>query len=247
MFKQFRVLAAASCVAGLAAVHSFAGVTVSTYADQATYNGVPVITSSLTPQATMTVNQQFNAGTTLAQTFVTGAAGFTLDHIDIYSGGKAGGTAKLNIYPAPVGGANTDGFVNTSFSTDLFNGGAGLDVTINGSGGNQYITFDLTGTDEITLAPNTKYAIELDALTGTLSWQRSAAAGYPDGNIYQGASELNFNGTPPANGRGERDQVGGSPDRDGGFALFATVPEPTSLGLIAFASLGVVGRRRYRI
>jgi hypothetical protein len=245
MFKQFRVLAAVSCVAGLAAASSFAGVTVSTYADQATYNGVPTLTSSLTPQATMTVNQQFNAGTTLAQTFVTGPAGFTLDRIDIYSGGKAGGTAKLNIYPAPVGGTNTDGFVNTSFSTDLLNGGNGLDVTINGSGGLQYISFDLTGADEITLAPNTKYAIELDALTGTLSWQRSAGPGaYPDGNIYQGASELNFNGTPPANGRGERDQVGGTPDRDGGFALFSTLPEPASLGLIAVSSIAVMGRRR---
>ena len=36
---------------------------------------------------------------------------------------------------------------------------------------------------------------------------RSIAGTYPDGNIYQGASEMNFNGTPPANGRGERFQV----------------------------------------
>src|SRR5262249_7360725 len=33
-------------------------------------------------------------------------------------------------------------------------------------------------------------------------------------------TEFNFNGTAPANGRGERDQIGGTPDRDGGMALF---------------------------
>src|SRR5262249_42689677 len=47
---------------------------------------------------------------------------------------------------------------------------------------------------------------------------------YPDGNIYHALTEFNFNGTPPANGRGERDQVGGSPDRDGGMALYG--PDP---------------------
>jgi len=44
-------------------------------------------------------NQQANAGVSLAQTIVTGASGFQLDAIEIYSGGKAGGTGTLNIYP----------------------------------------------------------------------------------------------------------------------------------------------------
>jgi len=221
-------------------------VTVSTYADQATWNAVPTLATTLTPQASDLTNQQVSAGTSLAQTFVTGPAGFKLDKFDIYSGGKGGGNLKLNLYPAPVGGADTDGFVNTSFSTDLFNGGNGLDVTVNGSPGAQYITFDLSGADEITLAPSTKYALEFDVLTGgQFSWLRSNAGTYPDGNLYQGASELNFNGTPPANGRGERDQVGGTPQRDGGMALYA-VPEPASLGLLTVAGVVMAARRGRR-
>jgi hypothetical protein len=245
MSKAFRLLSAAGCVAGFAA-SSYAGVTVTTQPDAPTFDAGWVIASPTAgnAQAVATVNQQVNAGTTLAQTFRTGPAGFTLDKFQIYSGGKAGGTAKLNIYPDPVGGENTDGFVNSSFSTDLLNGGLGLDVTINGSGGLQYITFDLTGADEITLAPNQQYLIELDILTGQMSWQRSAGVGaYPDGNIYVGAHELNFNGTPPANGRGQRNQVGGTPDRDGGFALYA-VPEPSSLALIVLGGLALSARRR---
>jgi hypothetical protein len=233
------VAAGAVVLAGV----SRAGVIVSTYADQATWNGTPTIATTLTPQAVDVSNQQISAGTSLTHTFKTGPSGFQLDKFDIYSGGKGGGTAKLNIYPAPVGGEDTDGFVNTSFSTDLFNGGNGLDVTINGSGGAQYITFDLTGADEIFLAPNTKYALEFDLLTGQHSWLRSNAGTYPDGNLYQGASELNFNGTPPANGRGQRNQVGGTPQRDGGLALYA-VPEPGSLSLIGVAAVGLLARRR---
>lgn len=196
-------------------------------------------------QAVMTVNQQPGAGVSLAQTFKTGASGFQLDKIVIYSGGKAGGTGTLNIYPAPVGGEDTDGFVNTSFSTDLLNGGAGLAFTFNGSPGAQYLTLDLTGTDEITLAANQKYAIEIDVTSGSFSWMRSASGQYPDGNLYQGATELNFNGTAPANGRGERDQVGGTPQRDGGFALYA-VPEPSSLAVAGLGGLAALGRRRRR-
>lgn len=236
-----RLLAIAGTLSLPAVAH--AGLTYSNYPDQATWAGAPALQTTATPQASMTVNQQVSAGTSLTQTIVTGAAGFKLDSLDIYAGGQGGGTARLNIYPAPVGGANTDGFVNTSFSTDLLNGGAGLDFAYNGSPGLQYMRLDLTGADELTLAPNTKYAIEIDVLTGQFSWQRSAAAGYPDGNIYSGATEGSFNGTLPANNRGQRNQVGGSPDRDGGLALYA-VPEPASLMLFGLGLFAFAGARR---
>jgi hypothetical protein len=238
-------LAFLSVVVGAVAAPSMAGVTVSTLADGPSYPAGFVLTSSATPQATMTVNQQPAGGNSLTQTFKTGASSLPLDKIVIYSGGKAGGNVRLNIYPDPVGGENTDGFVNTSFSTDLLGGGAGVTVAVSGSPGTQYIVFDLTGTDEITLAANQQYAIEFDVLDGAFSWQRSAAAGYADGNIYAGATEGSFNGTPPADNRGQRFQVGGSPDRDGGFALYA-VPEPSSMALLAFGGVALLNRRSRR-
>jgi hypothetical protein len=204
------------------AAPSFANVVVSGYADAPTWNGTPTIQTTATPQASLTVNQQVGPGISLTQTIRTGATGFKLDKLDLYSGGQGGATVTLNVYPDPVGGEDTDGFVNTSFSTDLLNGGAGLTFNVGGSPGLRYLRFDLTGADEITLAPNQQYAIELDISGGggQFSWYRSTAGTYPDGNLYQGASELNFNGTPPANGRGERDQVGGTPQRDAGLALY---------------------------
>lgn len=224
-----------------------AGVIYSTYADQATWNGTPTIQTTATPQATATVNQQVNAGNSYTQTFRTGATGFKLDMIDIYSGGKAGGDLRLNIYPDPVGGEDADGFVNTSFSTDLLNGGAGIQFTVFGSGATpQYIRLDLTGADEITLNPNQQYAIEIDVLTGQMSWQRSGAGTYPDGNLYVGGTEQNFNGTPPANNRGERFQVGGTPQRDGAMALYEVVPEPTSFALFGLGFIAFVAGRRIR-
>jgi hypothetical protein len=232
-------------IVGAAAAPSFGGIVVSTQVDAASFAPGFTIASPTNgaAQAVMTVNQQPSSGTTLAQTFKTGASGFQLDRIVIYSGGKAGGTGTLNIYPAPVGGEDTDGFVNTSFSTDLLNGGAGLPFTFSGSATAQYITLDLTGTDEITLAASQKYAIEIDVTSGTFSWMRSTSGQYPDGNLYSGASEFNFNGTPPANGRGERDQVGGTPQRDGGFALYA-VPEPSGLAVAGLGGLVTLARRR---
>lgn len=192
------------------------------------------------PTTPAQTNQQVAAGNSLAQTFVTGA-GFQLDRIQILIGGAGGGTIRLNLYPEPVGGADTDGFVNTSFSTDLFNGGAGLEVTVNPSPNAQLLTFDLTGGDEIFLAAATKYALEVDVLTGQFSWQRSNQSEYPNGNLYAGATELNFNGTLPANNRGQRNQVGGQPQRDAFFALYA-VPEPASM--LSLGATSLLFRRR---
>lgn len=246
------VIALAAVVATTAG-SAFAGVTYSTEPDAAVFPadlGVAVLSTSVTPQTEDTVNQFVSAGTTLAQTFTTGATGFTLDKLAIYSGGKAGGTVRISLYAIPSfgGGKNTDGFVNSSFSTDLLGGGNGAQATVFGSGGAQYSIFDLTGTDEVTLAPNQLYDLEVDVITGSFGWLRSGAAGYAGGNIYQGATELNFNGTAPANSRGERDAVGGSPDRDGGLALYAVasapLPEPSALALALPAAAMTLRRRR---
>jgi hypothetical protein len=244
--KRFFVCCAVAAICGFAAMAAQAGIEYSTLPDAAAWPDVPTLTTTLTPQATMTVNQQTGAGNSQTQTITTGPDAIRLGHLDIYSGGKGGGTARLNIYPEFIaGGTNTDGFVNTSFSSDLLGGGAGLTFAFNGSPGAQYIRLDLTGADQIVLAPNSQYAIEIDVLTGQWSWLRSAAAGYAGGNIYQAATENAFNGTPPANNRGQRNQVGGSPDRDGGLALYG-IPEPTSMVLFSISLMGIGLVRRSR-
>src|SRR5687768_4414615 len=117
--KRFQYLAVAVAAISTTAL---AGVNVSTSADAPSFSPGFTIASPISgrPQAVSQSNQQPSGGTSLTQTFRTGASGFQLDRIEIYSGGKAGGTGRLNLYPEPVGGADTDGFVNTSFSTDLF-------------------------------------------------------------------------------------------------------------------------------
>src|SRR4051794_23193477 len=74
------------------AAPSFANVVVSGYADAPTWNGTPIIQTTATPQASLTVNQQVGPGVSLTQTIRTGAAGFKLDKLDLYSGGQGGAT-----------------------------------------------------------------------------------------------------------------------------------------------------------
>lgn len=195
-------------------------------------------------------NQFQTGGNALTQTF-TVTSGFQLDRITILGGGRAGGTLTLSIYPlanAFEGGQDADGYVNTSFATDLLGGGAGATAVAFGNGGTNLTTFNFTGTDEVTLAPG-RYAFDVkingDA-TSSFSWIRSNQSEYTGGNIYQGAIEGGFNGTPPANGRGQRNAVGGSPQRDGLFAMYAVapIPEPTSLAAIGLGAMTLVARRR---
>src|SRR3982750_4467464 len=100
MSKSLRLLLSAACVGAVAATAS-AGIIspAPTSADGPSFAPGFVIASPVdgSPQVPMTVNQQASAGISQTQTFVTGPAGFTLDRIDIYSGGKAGGTGRLNI------------------------------------------------------------------------------------------------------------------------------------------------------
>jgi len=177
----------------------------------------------------------------ITQTFTTGASGFQLDKIQILTGGMAGTPMTLHIFPNPVGGAEADGFVNNSFSTSLLGGGAGVSFTVFGAGGTQLLMLDLTGTDQITLAANTKYSIDLRMTGSTASnsfqWIRTTSSEYSGGNIYV------TSGATGGGGEGERFAVASPATRDAMFALYA-VPEPSSMALLAFGGVALLNRRR---
>lgn len=246
--KVSRILVATAALA--AASSAYAGLAISTAPIAAFAPGYTIASpSGGNPQTPAQTGQFVNGGTSLTQTFVTGAAGFQLDRIVIDSGGKAGTTVKLSIFQNPVGGANSDGFVNTSFSTDLLGAGNGLTGTVFGSGGPQLLTFDFTGSDELTLLPNTKYAFQINS-TGDAStsfnWIRSNQDELAAGNLYQGGNEQDFAGTPgTANGRGARYALGTPAQLDGLFAIYAvSVPEPTAVAALGLGGAAIIKRRR---
>jgi hypothetical protein len=240
----------AGAVAALGATSSFGGIVLSggalpTAAAGAFAPGYVIVSpAGGDPTTPAQTNQFISANDALTQTFVPSST-FKLDSFVILSGGKAGGTITLNIYPinqtvTGQGGGNADGYVNTGFETSLLGGGAGITTTVNGSGGTQLLTFDLTGTDEVTLNAGQEYAIDIatanDGAT-SFSWVRSNQDEYANGNIYDSPS-----GAAPGNRFG----VGATATRDGMFAIYAAapVPEPTSLAMLGIGGLGLLSRRR---
>lgn len=185
-------------------------------------------------------NQQISGPAALTQTFVP-ATGFKLDKLVFLSGGMAGGSGTLNIYPINLtvtgqGGGNGDGYVNNQYETGLLGGGAGLPITIAGNGGTQLLSFDLTGADEISLVAGREYAIDFALTSGQIALYRSNADAISTGNLYQVAG---------SSAPGTRTQVGGSPQRDAFFAAYAVqTPEPASLSLIGAGAAAVLRRRR---
>lgn len=245
--KVSSILAAAAAVA--VASSAYAGLTVTSVEGGAAFPaGYSVVSPAGGNPTTVAQTNQFQTGGNALTQTITLASPLTLDKMTILGGGRAGATMTMSIYALPntfEGGQDSDGYVNVSFENDLLGGGAGVSAVVFGSGGANLTTFDLTGADQITLAPG-RYAIDLKIGgdgTSSFSWARSNQSEYPGGNIYTGGTEAGFNGAGAANGRGTRNAVGGSPQRDGLFALYA-VPEPTSLAALSIGGVALLKRRR---
>jgi hypothetical protein len=164
---------------------------------------------------------------------------FQLDKLMIRLAG-APTTGELYLYPEPVGGTNTDGFVNVGFSTSLLNGGAALPFTFFGTATRTLMEFDLTGSDQIFLSAGTKYALDIrNTGTGNMFWMRAGTTPYLNaylpGNIYA------RNPAPD----GQRFDVSGAGRRDGTLALYV-VPEPTAILMAAIGALGLMAATRRR-
>lgn len=232
MLKVKTILAAVAVV--VVPSVSMAGVTTATQAPPTdVFPGVPTLQTTTAPLANATVSQG-GPGNGVAISFTTGAAGFTLDSFTIVAGGGAGASVQIYQIPQPgspqgdQGGREDSGFVNTTQTAGLLNGGVPLAFTFNGSPSQTLLNFDLTGADEITLLPNTVYAIDF---TGNDNFfVRRGGQFYTAGsNIYSGTGTNRF------------DVAGGR--RDAALALYA-VPEPSSLAAVGLAGAALLMRKR---
>ena len=240
-----RAGAAVMLLSATIAVPSFAGVITSTLTDGDTsapdaWPGTPVFQTTATPDVDSTVSN--GGGNNVALTFTTGATPITLDAFSIIAAGGAGGT--VNIWRIPQagdelgagsqGGTEADGFVNIQFSPPgLLGGGAGLPFTFDGTANETLLNFDLTGADEVTLEANRVYAIDFTG-TGNFFVRRGGAFFTGGGNIYAGADPT------------QRFDVAGG-RRDAPLALYAVIPEPTSLALAGVGMGALALRRRRRV
>lgn len=199
--------------------------------------GTPAAVTTNTPNTDSTTGNGGFASGGVTLTYTTGASPILLDSLAIVAAGGPG-PVKLAIYPQPVGGTEADGFVNVSFSTDLLtnnsfaSGNAGLEFTFNGTADETILNLDLTGASEITLAPNTLYALDFTSVSNFFV-RRGGAFYTGGGNIYARSV------TPDD---GQRFDVAGA-RRDAPLALYA-VPEPASASILAFAAIGAFRRRR---
>lgn len=239
------ILAPTSAVAIMAACafSASAGLTTSTYSVVPNvWSGTPVLANTLTPDTDSTVSNGGGQNTAAAITFTTGASGFKLDKFAFVA---AGGPSQgfVHLYQSPVGGGESDGFLNVSFSIDLLGGGAGLPFTFFGTGSEVAFEFDLSGADEINLAANTRYALDFTASPADPTYNLFIRRG---GAFYTGGGNIYVNGNVSGSPVGERYDVVGGARRDAPLALYSVVPEPTSavlLGMGGFLMLNHIRRR----
>lgn len=147
-------------------------------------------------------------GGAVTHTFVPDTT-FKLDKFMIRAAG-APTTGELYLYQEPVGGTESDGFVNVGFGNSLL---TALPFTFTGVPDRTLLEFDLLGNNEITLQAGVKYAIDIrNTGSDTMYWLRGETNLYSGGNIYTQAN---------AAGDTQRFDTTGGGRLDGSLALFA--------------------------
>jgi hypothetical protein len=215
----------------------------------------------------LTIASGGSQGEVGAETFTTGSSPFTLTAFEISSQGGAAVASGLSIHLFALNSttnAGSGGYVpSTAVSTSGSNttgdllgliGTAGQGLTFAyggqgapGTGTADLMEFDLSNgansSDQITLAANTLYAVEIwNTSTSGFLWNRTNAPAYAGGQAYATGGL----GATESSTVSRNQLIGGSP-RIADLAVFGTsasTPEPASLGLLGIAAMGLMGRRR---
>jgi hypothetical protein len=193
--------------------------------------------------STGTVAQTVAPNVVEGHAFTVTSPGFKVGALAWTFSGSAAGNYGIHLFPfqgSSVYTPSAGGYVPASdLSADLLTGGAS--VAYSGSGSSNVIFFDLTGADEVTLAPGI-YAFEvwnLGTNTGSIFPMRAGET-YAGGSIYQtGVDPAALSGSSSV---GRNNVAGGT--RDGIFAVYAAnVPEPTTLLSLAPVAVAALRRR----
>jgi hypothetical protein len=190
------------------------------------------------------VGQDIAPGGIEAETFLTGSVGFDLGEIDfVMQGDATSNSIHLFQLDNTINGTSDAYNLSTNeVGHDLLGGGAGLSLSLSESANPVIDEFVFTGKDNVTLLPNTEYAIEVwnTGASGTDIIWRNAAHSYLDGDSYQTTGP----GAQSDNNAVVRNRSSFEP-RNFLFAVYS-VPEPGSAALVLIATVGMLQRRRAR-
>jgi hypothetical protein len=194
---------------------------------------------------------------------VNGMATFTNDAMSLHIYSLASGQAYTSGGLLGSAESSNNGVYNPYPGPDLLGGGAGLPFNSGGIASSRFAIFTLnngTTNDNIGLSAGTTYAIEFwnssqsdptdfpsgYSQNGTMTWNRNSNVD-PGGGMFAGSDTL-INPSASSKTTGLRETIseeglaGGAP-RTAAIALYS-VPEPTTLGLLAASAASLMLRRR---
>lgn len=158
----------------------------------------PTVSTVSNPSAQATVGESFGGGSnSYGQTFTLPVGtDHRLDTIYLYVGGGTGtsGTATLRLNLYNLGGRAAPNPNAYNPSSDLFGGGAGLEIACTPQT-NGLLRLDFSGNDRVMLRGGRMYALQVSGVGGTtpMNWLRSTADTYSGGAGYRDRAWINGN------------------------------------------------------